>query len=63
MQISVSVLLRTKANITNKITEDEVATTREVEEEIVVEDKVTITILQISGPHLTLARVVKFVMV
>ncbi|KAH0708030.1 hypothetical protein KY285_010704 [Solanum tuberosum] len=62
--IHASVLPRTRANTTSKITEDEVATTREVEEEIVVADNVLATIrpLEISGPHWTLARVVKFVM-
>ncbi|KAH0664892.1 hypothetical protein KY285_026098 [Solanum tuberosum] len=65
LQISASVLPRTRANTTSKITEDEVATTREVEEEIVVADKVITIIrpLEISGPHRTLSRVVKFVMV
>ncbi|KAH0652982.1 hypothetical protein KY289_030660 [Solanum tuberosum] len=63
--IHASVLPKTRANTTSKITEDEVATTREVEEEIVVADKVITTIHppKISGPHRTLARVVKFVMV
>ncbi|KAH0740811.1 hypothetical protein KY290_033854 [Solanum tuberosum] len=52
-------------NTTSKITEDKVATTRDVEEEIVVADKVIAIIrpLKISGPHRTLTRVVKFVMV